>query len=97
MADALSGSASDSGERFVASETAAFAKKRGAVVPDELETGGAVGIVAFADCVEWSRSRWFEVDFGRVLKDAKPTKFVPMKGQLALFDPPRQVLRKLGF
>jgi hypothetical protein len=74
----------------------AFAKKRGAVVPDELETGGVVGVVTLADCVERSRSRWFEGDFGWVLKDAKPTKFIPMKGQLGLFNPPRQVLKKLG-
>jgi hypothetical protein len=78
-------------------ELKAYAKKRGAVVPDELETGGVVGIATLADCVERSRSRWFEGDFGWVLQDARPTKFVAMKGQLGLFDPPRQVLRALGF
>jgi hypothetical protein len=49
--------------------------------------GGIVGIVELIDCVGRHRSKWFEGDFGFVLRNARPLPFVPMPGRLGLFDP----------
>lgn len=38
------------------------------------------------DCVESSRSYWFNGDYGFVLKGARKTDFKPMKGQLGFFE-----------
>ena len=72
-----------------------FARKRGATLPDEFERGGIVGMVQLDDCVTKSRSKWFEGPVGWVLSKPKKLLFIPLKGQLGLFDPPEKIVRKL--
>jgi len=77
-------------------ENRLWAKKRGVIVPEALEQGGIVGMVQLDDCLTHSRSKWFEGPVGWVLSKPKKLPFVPLKGQLGLFDPPPRILRKLG-
>ncbi|HJT87971.1 MAG TPA: ASCH domain-containing protein [Bryobacteraceae bacterium] len=42
----------------------AFARKRGVVVPEDLETGGIIGLAFLDRCVSKSRSKWFEGPIG---------------------------------
>ena len=56
--------------------------------PEQLQRGGIVGVVTIADCVRESASRWFQGEFGFVLRDARPLPFVPFKGRLQFFDVP---------
>jgi hypothetical protein len=72
-----------------------FARKRGVDLPEEFETGGIVGMAQLHDCVSRSRSKWFEGPIGWVLSKPKRLAFIPSKGQLGLFDPPRSVLNRL--
>lgn len=60
------------------------------------EFGGIVGIVTIAGCVGRSSSPWFVGEYGFVLKDARPLPFVPLRGQLGLFDVPSEILEKLA-
>lgn len=66
---------------------AAYAKERGVIVPavTELDRGGIVGRCEMIDCVDHSRSKWFEGPFGFVLKDAEPLPFAKVAGQLGFF------------
>jgi hypothetical protein len=73
-----------------------FARRRGVDLPQEFETGGVVGMVQLKDCVTSSRSKWFEGPFGWALSNPRKLPFVPLKGQLGLFDPPRMVVERLG-
>ena len=73
-----------------------FALKRGVKLPDEFEFGGIVGRVQLDDCVDKSRSKWFEGPVGWVVSKPKKLPFVPSKGRLGIFDPPQRVLKKLG-
>jgi hypothetical protein len=73
-----------------------YAAKRGAGLPEDFDFGGIVGMVRLDDCVSKSASKWFEGRFGWVLSKPKKLPFVPMKGQLRLFNPPKSVLKKLG-
>lgn len=50
--------------------------------------GGIVGLARIVDCVDHSTSPWFNGPYGFVLKDARPTDFVPWKGRLGWFDVP---------
>ena len=77
-------------------ELSLFARKRGVELPEEFERGGIVGMVELEDCITNSRSKWFEGPVGWVLSKPKRIKFIPLKGQLGLFDPPRKLLRQLG-
>jgi hypothetical protein len=52
-----------------------------------------VGIVPGDDWVAKSRSKWFEGPVGSLL--SKPKKFMLLKGQLGLFDPPASILKRL--
>lgn len=54
--------------------------------PDELTTGGIIGVVNIVDCVEWHHSRWFNGMYGFVFENATPLKFQRCKGALSLFD-----------
>jgi hypothetical protein len=71
-----------------------YASKRGVKLPREFALGGIVGMARIEDCVTRSRSKWFEGPVGWVLSKPKRLPFVPLKGQLGLFDPPKQVLTK---
>lgn len=52
----------------------------------ELVMGGIIGRVDLVDCVEHSRSRWFEGEYGFVLSNPRPLPYVKMPGKLSLFD-----------
>jgi hypothetical protein len=73
-----------------------YARQRGVKLPEKFETGGIVGMVQLEECVTSSRSKWFEGPIGWVL--SKPTRlpFIPLKGQLGLFDPPKRIVARLG-
>jgi hypothetical protein len=77
-------------------EITLFARKRGVVLPEEFELGGIVGMAQLDDCTTRSRSKWFEGPIGWVLSKPKKLTFIPLKGQLGLFDPPRKVIQQLG-
>ena len=50
------------------------------------QIGGIVGSVEIVDCVDRSRSFWFGGEYGFVLKNARKTRFKPMKGKLGFFE-----------
>ena len=64
--------------------------------PTKFVFGGVVGRVQLGDCVDKSRSKWFEGPVGWVVSKPKKLPFTPLKGRLGLFDPPQRVLKKLG-
>ena len=68
---------------------------RGLALQDQAERGGIVGMVQLEDCVTRSRSKWFEGPVGWVLSKPKKLPFIPLKGQLGLFDPPDEIIRQL--
>jgi ASCH domain len=74
----------------------AEARERRVRLPTQFETGGIVGMVKVVDCVEASRSKWFDGPFGWVLSDARLLPFVSHKGRLGLFEADRRLLRRLG-
>jgi hypothetical protein len=57
-----------------------------------LECGGIVGRMDILDCVAESASKWFFGDFGFVLANAQPIPFIPLRGQLGLFEVPEGVV-----
>lgn len=69
---------------------ATFAREAGVDVPafDDLRRGGIIGSVELVDCVNTSSSRWYMGDKGFVLRDPKPLRFTPWKGQLGFYDVP---------
>ena len=54
-------------------------------VPTDIARGGIIGTVELVDCVTSSPSRWFEGPYGFVLRDPRPTAFLPMPGKLGIF------------
>ncbi|WP_368570651.1 ASCH domain-containing protein [Acinetobacter baumannii] len=58
----------------------------GIALPTSFETGGIVGVATITDCVEQSESPWFFGEKGFVLTDARPLKFIQMKGKLSFFE-----------
>lgn len=54
--------------------------------PTEFERGGIVGIAEIVDCIEQSESPWFCGRYGFVLRNTRPLPFIPMRGQLGIFD-----------
>ncbi|MBE2200429.1 MAG: DUF4326 domain-containing protein [Anaerolinea sp.] len=53
--------------------------------PDELETGGIVGVANLVTMVTESSSRWFFGPKGFVLRDARPLPFAPLRGMQKFF------------
>ena len=53
---------------------------------DRFQIGGIIGSVEIVDCVDRSRSFWFSGPYGFVLKNARKTRFKPMKGKLGFFE-----------
>jgi hypothetical protein len=47
------------------------------------------------DCVTSHKSKWFQGPVGWVLSNPKKLQYIPLKGQLGLFDPPDKVLKQL--
>jgi hypothetical protein len=54
--------------------------------PGLYQTGGIVGIAEICDCVDHYDSKWFFGPYGFVLRNQRPVKFMPCKGQLGFFD-----------
>lgn len=65
-----------------------LANQLGITLPkiNDFETGGIVGVATIIDCVEQSESPWFSGEKGFVLADARPLKFIQMKGKLSFFE-----------
>lgn len=56
---------------------------------EDLQLGGFVGWSTVVDCVREHDSPWKEHEsYGFVLRDSKPTPFVPWKGRLGWFNVP---------
>ena len=53
---------------------------------EDFQTGGIVGSVEIVDCVTACQSYWFSGDYGFVLRNARRTRFRPMKGKLGFFE-----------
>ncbi|HEY8948479.1 MAG TPA: ASCH domain-containing protein [Rhizomicrobium sp.] len=60
--------------------------------PENLPLGGIVGEMEIVDLVTRSASPWFFGPYGFVLKNAKPLKFTPLRGQLGFFSVPDEIL-----
>lgn len=56
-------------------------------LPESFDTGGIVGVVEIADCVEKHQSKWFGGPFGWVLKNARRLPVKPCAGKLKFFNP----------
>lgn len=70
-------------------ETArAITRKRIMGELSSFDRGGLIGTVEIVDCVTESDSPWFVGKFGFVLRDPRPMKFVPWRGQLGFFEAP---------
>lgn len=71
-------------------ECAEFAYLLGIAVPnfDELPRGGIVGAVEIEDCQMYSASPWYMGSYALTLRDPKPLRFTPWKGQLGFYDVP---------
>ena len=50
-----------------------------------LQYGGIIGAAELIDCVESHPSKWFEGEFGFVLRNARPVPFIPCPGRLGFF------------
>jgi hypothetical protein len=73
-----------------------YAWARGITLPDDsLRFGGIVGIANLVCCTRCSSSPWFMGPIGWLLKDRHPLPFVPITGQLGLFDCPAEVLGQI--
>jgi hypothetical protein len=53
---------------------------------DWFPTGGIIGHVNLVDCVGYHESEWFQGDWGFVLANPNPIDFIPMSGQLNIFN-----------
>ena len=77
-------------------EYVAACKKLGRKIPeDELELGGIIGTVEVVDVVQKYRSKWFRGPYGLLLRNPKPCKFIPLKGQLGLWSVPARLRSQL--
>lgn len=65
--------------------------QHGLVIPDDLPTGGIVGMVDLIDCVQEHPSPWaMPGHWHWVLARPRPLPFRSCKGQLGIFNPPLQ-------
>ena len=58
---------------------------------ENYETGGIVGYATIKDVVMKSDSPWFRGKYGFVLTQRHPVPFIPLRGQLGLFDVPAEI------
>ncbi len=72
-----------------------IAKSKGIRLPETYDHGGIIGICEMVGCVEEARSVWFQGPYGWKLSNARPLDFVPMSGQLGIFDPPAEVVAQI--
>ena len=54
-------------------------------LPSQFETGGIVGRAEIVDCVDAFDSFWFFGPYGFVIENARPVRFVAVRGQLGFF------------
>jgi hypothetical protein len=71
-------------------------RRFGVSMPQPMPTGGVIGIVDIVDCVEDHPSKWFVGEFGFVLKNPRPLRFLRWPGQLGLREAPRDLLAKIA-
>jgi hypothetical protein len=64
--------------------------------PGEYEMGGIIGHVTLSTVVTSSASPWFSGKYGFVLVGAAPAPFIPLRGQLGLFDVPTVIERQIN-
>ena len=65
-------------------------------VESELISGAIIAVVDLVDIIDTSRSKWFEGDFGWVLKNVKRLrKPVRCTGRLGLWSPSPSILRRV--
>ena len=65
-----------------------FLDERGCTLPIDPPIGGIIGIVDVVDCVRGYDSCWaFPNERHWVLENAEALPFIPMKGELFIFDP----------
>src|SRR6266568_5823940 len=57
----------------------------------EYELGGIVGYATLKEVVTKSDSPWFRGKYGFVLTQRHPVDFIPLRGQLNLFDVPTEI------
>lgn len=59
-------------------------------MPDlnDFERGGIVGYAEIINCVEESRSPWFNGPYGFAIRSSRPLAFTPWRGQLGWFEVP---------
>lgn len=62
---------------------------------DNMVRGAIVGVADLVDCVSSSKSKWFEGDYGFVLKNVRPITPIVCSGALGFWTVPDNVLRKL--
>ncbi len=60
------------------------------------ETGGIVGYATLQKVVTQSDSPWFRGRYGFVLTQRRPIDFIPLRGQLGLFDVPDEIAAQVG-
>lgn len=53
---------------------------------DWFPTGGVIGRVDLVDCVNYHESEWFAGELAFVLENPEPVDFIPMPGQLNIFN-----------
>lgn len=51
-----------------------------------IKTGGIIGKVNMIDCVRNHDSKWFFGEYGFVFENPVPVPFIPLKGQLGMFN-----------
>jgi hypothetical protein len=61
----------------------------------DAQRGGIVGVVEITGCCVDSESPWFVGEYGFMLANARPIPFIPMRGQLGLFNLPDDVAAKV--
>ncbi len=64
-------------------------------LPEELPCGAIIGSVEIVDCVESSKSKWFEGEYGFVLKNPIKIDPVPAKGMLGFWRVPEETIKKI--
>ena len=64
--------------------------------PEDLDTGGIVGMAEIVDCVTAHPSKSFKGPYGFVLRRPRPLPFVRWTGALGLREAPPRLLRRLG-
>lgn len=68
------------------SEVDEIEKKFRVKLPSDFQVGGIIGFADLTDCVTQHPSKWFVGSFGFVLANARACDFIPLRGQLGIFE-----------